>query len=198
MFNYNSKVIQDNISEIWDQHTYKDYNSGKFWYDEANQFSLELAKEYNVTPAKSAGVLSALSPLKEWNLNKRITEEFFQLMKKAPATGWRKASHYYTQKLKAWKIYSITDPFIDEIANILHGLKTVNFFHCIQNPLSCDHVCIDRHMIKVALGADKPKLTTKQYLFLKQEYLTFAEKVNMIPCQSQGILWVTFKRVKKI
>lgn len=198
MFDYNSKVVADNISEIWQQYTYKDYQQGVKWYEEANQYSLELAEKYNVTPAKAAGVLSALSPLKEWNDNKRITEEFFELVKKAPASGWKKASHYLLQKRKAWKIYSITNPFIDQIGDILHGLKTKNFFYCIQNPSTTDHVCIDRHMIKVATGTERTKLTSKQYLFLKKEYLNFASQVGMNPAQMQAVLWVTYKRIKKV
>lgn len=198
MFDYNSKVVADNIDEIWQQHTYRDYQQGVKWYQEANQFSLELAKKYNTTPVKSAGVLSALSPLKEWNDNKRITDQFFELVRKAPSTGWRKASHYYKQKLKAQKIYIIANPFTEEVNQILRGLKTINFFNCIHNPLTCDHVCIDRHMIKVATGTERTKLTNKQYLFLKKEYLNFADRLGMIPAEMQGVLWVTYKRVKKV
>jgi hypothetical protein len=198
MFDYNSKVVEDNIKEIWDQHTYKDYNEGKKWYGEANQYSLELADKYKVTPVVSAGVLSALSPMKEWNDNKRITDQFFELVQKAPSTGWQKAAHYLGQKRKAWAIYKYAYQTTGEVVKVLHGLKTVNFFECINNPTNSDAVCVDRHMIKVATGTDRTKLTSKQYLFLKQEYLNFANRVNMIPCEAQAILWVAYKRIKKV
>lgn len=198
-----SSVIQDNIKEIWNQRTYKDYQDGKDWYKEANKFSLDLAEKFQVAPVVSAGVLSALSPQKEWNDNKSIVEHFFQRVQKAPVSGWRSAKHYMTQKRKAWRIYKLGAAFKDEtlpvsVAEELHGLKTVNFFHCINNPTNTEFICVDRHQIFVALGEQKKKLTTKQYEFIKKEYLKFAESVNMIPCEMQGILWLTYKRIKKI
>lgn len=190
-------IIQDNILEIWQQRTYKDYSEGKVWYKEANQFSKDLAEKYEIAPVITAGVISALSPQKEWNVNKALADDFLKRCK-TTSTTWKHAGHYLKQKRKARRIFNMDNPFVDEIANELHGLKTVNFFHCIQNPATSDHVCIDRHMIMVALGKEKKKLTVKQYSFLKQEFLKFAKKVNLKPAESQGILWLTYKRVKKI
>lgn len=197
MFTYNSEVVKDNIAEIWDQHTSSDYNQGKQWYREANQFCSELAEKFQTTPVKTAGVLSALSPLKEWGLNKRITEDFFEVAQTAPLSGWKRASHYFTQKRKAQLIFMASNPTTAQIDGVLGGLKTINFFNCINNPSSSDHVCIDRHMIRVA-GVDNRSLTEKQYLFLQKEYLNFANKVGMIPCHAQAILWVAYKRVKNV
>ena len=198
MFKYDSKEVNDNIEKVWEQHTLDDFNQGKMWYREANQFSLEVAEKYNVTPVVSAGVLSALSPLKEWELNKRITDNFFHRVNVNPEHGWKGVGHYATQKKKAWDIYSLVNPMVEEVSKILHGLKTVNFFGCIVDPDNTEAVCVDRHMIRVAVDTDNLKITEKQYLFLKKEYLNFANRVDMIPCHAQAVLWCTYKRIKKL
>lgn len=198
MFNYNSEEISKNVEKVWEEHTLDDYNNGKMWYREANQFSLEVAEKYKVAPVVSAGVLSALSPMKEWGLNKRMADNFFNLVKNDTENGWKRAGHYMTQKKKAWDIYSLVNPVVDEVNKILHGLKTVNFFGCIIDPTNTDNLCIDTHMIKLATPLDHGKITTKQYLFLKKEYINFANRVDMIPSQAQAVLWVTYKRIKDI
>ena len=197
MFNYDSKEVNKNIEQVWEQYTSEDFNNGKMWYREANQFSLEVAEKFQVTPVVSAGVLSALSPLKEWELNKRITENFFTLMHKDAVNGWKRVGHWLTQKKKAWDIYT-QNPIPEQVSKILGGLKTVNFFGCINNPSDTESLCVDRHMIKIATQSDNAKITKKQYLFLKQEYLNFANRVDMIPSHAQAILWVTHKRIKNI
>ena len=197
MFEYNSKVVSDNIENVWDQHTLDDFNEGKMWYRDANQFSLEVADKYKVTPVVSTGVLSALSPLKEWELNKRLTHNFFTLVEKDKQEGWKKVGHYRTQKEKAWNIYNLVAPVASDVSKILNGLKTVNFFGSINNPDNDENFCIDRHMIKVAAVTNDLTLTSKQYLFLQKEYVNFAKRVNMIPCSVQAILWVTWRRLKK-
>lgn len=198
MFNYDSKAVNDNIEKVWDQHTLDDYNNGKVWYREANQFCLEVADKHKVTPVVSAGVLSAMSPLKEWELNKRLTHNFFTLVEKDKEEGWKRVGHYTTQKKKAWSIYNLINPVAEEVSKILNGLKTVNFFGCIIDPMNTEHFCVDRHMIRVAVDTEKLSITDKQYLFLKKEYLNFANRVDMIPSQAQAILWCTYRRIKKL
>lgn len=195
---YNSSLIQSNISEIWEQRKYEDIKKGVIWYEEAKKYCIELSDKYNIELAKVAGILAALSPQKEWENNKKITEDFLISVKKSPNNGWRKGKHFFNLRKKARDIYRLDNPFIDEIGKILNGNKIYNFFNCIMNPLTSDHLCIDRHMIFVALMREKSKLTPKQYSFLKEEYLKFAKSVNIKPCQTQGILWLTYKRIKKI
>lgn len=186
---YNSVAIQSNIEEIWEQHNMSDYISGKGWYESANSFALELAQTYNADPMQAAAVISALSPQKEWNHNMQLAQDFFTY-------GWRKVRHTQLQKKKAMHVGEFCETR-EDINRMLGGLKTINFFNNIYDPKDRNWCTIDRHMIKVGLGKDKQALTKKQYEFLKKEYCIFANRVNLIPCEFQAILWVTIKRVKK-
>ena len=50
--------------------------AGKFygvnWYEEAYQFAVNLSEQFKKPVIQTAGILSALSPLKSWQENKRI------------------------------------------------------------------------------------------------------------------------------
>lgn len=189
MMDYNNALVQSNINDIWIQHNLSDYKQGSRWYREANGFSLSIANQYKVEPIIVAGVTSALSPKKSWEVNKNLVSVFF-------STDWKAVKHWYRQSYKAYSIQNLINPTTEDIDKELHGLKTVNFFHNIYNPRDTNWLTIDSHMIRIALGNHKNKLTIKQYSFLKQEYLKFAENIGINPVTLQATLWCCFKRVK--
>lgn len=183
---YNSEFVQQNIGDIWLQHKLEDYKNGSRWYKDANGFSLSLASKYNVQPFVAAGVISALSPMKSWDLNKKISE-------RALKYHTLRGLHWYVQVKKVKKIKYCTD--ITEIDSILGGPKTTNFFHNIYDPSDIQWLTVDTHMSMIALGKAQ-KFTPKQYNFIKEEYRKFAEKIGMNPISLQASLWCTYKRVK--
>lgn len=184
---YNSDFVQQNINDIWVQHTLEDYKNGSRWYRDANGFSISLANQYNTEPYKTAGVISALSPMKSWDLNKQIAEK---ALKRQTLRGL----HWYNQTGKAKRIKQCSD--VSQVDGILGGLKTINFFHNIYEPDNQDYLTIDRHMSVIALGNRKQKFTPKQYNFLKDEYRKFSGKVGINLVTLQATLWVTHKRTK--
>jgi hypothetical protein len=185
---YNSGTIQSNIEEIWEQHNISDFNNGRGWYESANSFSLKLSGKYGVHPINAAGVISALSPQKSWELNMQLADDFFR-------KGKDFVGHTGVQKQKAALVKKAI--YKEDVCRILAGQKTINFFNNIYNPKDVDWLTVDRHMIRVALSEDKKALSTKQYEFIKKEYCIFARRVGLIPCELQAILWVAIKRIKK-
>lgn len=185
---YNSEMVQSNIQEIFDQHTLEDFKGGSRWYRDANGFSISLANQYNTEPYKVAGIISALSPMKSWDLNKQIAE-------KALKRRTMRGLHWYNQTGKAKRIKQCSD--VSQVDDILGGLKTINFFHNIYEPDNQDYLTVDRWMSVIALGVRKQKFTPKQYNFLKGEYKKFAMKVGMDPVPLQATLWVVAHRTKK-
>ena len=187
---YNSpELVIGNMRNVYSQCTQEDLMYGKGWYERANLFCLALSEQFGISEMKVAGILSALSPQKEWSHNKAITEEFL-------STKGGISRHTSMQTGKARKILSFAKTTRD-VEVCLGGLKTINFFNNIYNPISRDHVTIDRHHIYLSVGKDAQTCTPKQYEFLKQNTIKFANELDIIPNELQSTLWVCWKRLKK-
>lgn len=182
------QLAVSNIARVYDEVTFDDYEEGRNWYESANSFSHSLSNTYNVHVMKVAGIVSALSPMKEWNINKRMAEEFLE-------KEGQVSSHFRKQIDKA--VYILKGPECKKsIENQLKGLKTVNFFNNIFCPADGEYVTVDRHHIQVCTGINTESVTPKQYQFIKKATVDFSKRVNLRPCQLQAILWVTWKRLK--
>ena len=188
LYNSSSTLIE-NMRSVHNKCVEEDLMYGKGWYNRANFFSLALSEKYGVSEMKAAGIIAALSPLKEWTLNKAMAEEFIR-------TKGVISKHTSMQTMKARKILNQAST-VQDVENYLGGLKTVNFFNNIYNPFSKDHVTVDRHHIYLSLGWDAQSCTTKQYEFIKQNTIILANELNIIPNELQSTLWVCWKRIKK-
>lgn len=187
---YNSpQTVIENMRSVHSQCLEEELVHGKDWYRHANLFSLALSEKYKVSEMKVAGVIAALSPQKEWLLNKVLAEEFLR-------TKGKITRHTAMQSNKARKILNYAQSR-EDIEMYLGGLKTINFFNNIYDPESRDHVTVDRHHIYLSVGWDAQSCTPKQYEFLKQNTVIFAKEVDMIPSELQSTLWVCWKRIKK-
>lgn len=188
LYNSSSTLIE-NMRSVHNKCVEEDLMYGKGWYNRANFFSLALSEKYGVSEMKAAGIIAALSPLKEWTLNKAMAEEFIR-------TKGVISKHTSMQTMKARKILNRAST-VQDVENYLGGLKTVNFFNNIYNPFSKEHVTVDRHHIYLSLGWDAQSCTTKQYEFIKQNTIILANELNIIPNELQSTLWVCWKRIKK-
>jgi hypothetical protein len=185
----NPQIVVNNLKRVYQLCNATDLQDGKSWYENANSFSLSLSEKYNVDKMKTAGIISALSPQKEWEHNKILAEEFI-------STGGRVCRHTAQQGRKAKNILRSSSSH-QEIEVILGGLKTINFFNNIFNPFSEHHVTVDRHHLYMSIGWDARDCTTKQYEFIKQNTIAFANEQELLPNKLQSILWVCWKRLKK-
>lgn len=183
------EIVLGNMQRVYSQCIDDDFVNGKDWYKRASLFSLALSEQYGISEMKTAGVIAALSPQKEWGLNKALAEEFLR-------TKGKVSRHTSMQTGKARRILSLAKD-IRDVEIYLGGLKTINFFNNIYNPNSRDHVTVDRHHIYLSVGKDAQSCTPKQYEFLKQNTIRFANDLDMIPSELQSTLWVCWKRIKK-
>ena len=163
--------------------------AGKFygvnWYASAYQFAVELAGQFDKPIYQTAGIISALSPLKSWQENKRLAILFYE-------TGIIK----HTNLIKG-KIYSIEKAKnINEIIKILNGRKIRSFY---QNILGFKNVLtIDRHAANIAHKKfdSKRRLTDKQYTEIENNYFKASRILNINPVLLQSITWQYFRTVK--
>lgn len=163
------------------------------WYLDAHNYAQYLAKTFNVSVIVASGIISALSPVKRWEENKRIAFEFIK------SRG--KSGGHMGQFLKKSKLIldiAITE---EDVLKILNGNKIQSFFLNILHPTSKERVTIDRHALTIALGeicTDElyRGMTNLQYKFFVSCYVRASEKLGVSPLLVQSATWVYYRKNK--
>jgi len=180
--------VKNNILKILNKAKETDRND---WYKRAHEWCKALAKESNLSLAAVVGILSAVSPLKQWELNKRIAVNYI-------SNGT--SGHTKNQMDKARKILALKSPTDEQVTNILRGPKTTNFYLNIMHYGDSSHLTVDRQAIQVALGrivSDKEmSMTEPQYNWFKECYIYTANILGMRPSMLQSITWLTWRKIK--
>ena len=192
--------------------TTQEVQAGRDWYPNANKICHSISNRYNVPASTVAGVVSALSPSNKWERNVYDAENFIKVWHAGaleeqvlhPKHPIIKVCTYRKQKIKAWDILTRDIPIVE----ILSGVKTIEFFNCITNPL-LDDVCIDGHAYSVWLGSrvpvDKvPNIQGKIRQTIKQDYRDATAFINgeldedYSAATIQAVTWVTHKRIHNV
>tara|TARA_R100001198_G_scaffold56975_1_gene32572 strand:+ start:1583 stop:2182 length:600 start_codon:yes stop_codon:yes gene_type:complete len=189
---YSRTKIRNNILKVYKVSVNSEQND---WYREAHQFGVEVSsflksfKNYDVTVNQVLGIVSALSPLKEWEKNKEIAVDFI-------LTG--DCGHMGANKRKAREILDCNGSD-DKILEILSGPKTSRFYMNMMYPDGTG-VTVDRHAIAIAIGRTatnkEQALTPKAYTFIEKCYIMTAETLGLDPLHLQSITWQAWKRIK--
>tara|TARA_R100001082_G_scaffold41406_1_gene21997 strand:+ start:150 stop:785 length:636 start_codon:yes stop_codon:yes gene_type:complete len=183
--------------------------SGQQWYKSAHEIAARLARNNNITTAKAAGVLAALSPNNKWERNCLDAEHLIQAFIHGSEDDAREVSvcTYSAMKEKAIKILNTTeDIYFDEIINILNGPKIIEFFNCIMQR---QDVCIDGHAYSIWFGErmtmkQVPNIGKRLRERIKSDYLDATSwineemQTNYLPSDIQAITWVCHKRIYNI
>lgn len=186
---YDHQRVILNLYQVFEHCTEDDIEQGKGWYSQANLFCQELSSAYNVDVLKVAGIIAALSPLKEWSLNMQMAETFL-------SSGGLISNHTLLQSEKAYDIYKhCTDRA--QVNKVLNGKKTINFFNNILYPDDKNYVTVDRHHLAIVSQSNLESCTPNQYNSVKNSTILFADNVNLLPNQVQASLWLCWKRIKK-
>ena len=179
------------IVDVFEQASVQELDEGINWYRDANAFAQTLDPE---NPARAAGVIAALSPMKAWDDNVRLAVRAYEDGRASGSLGANNA--------KATLILHGADPL-----EVLGGNKVRNFYASIANPEDPEAVCIDRHAFDIAVG----RVTNDQSrtaLGRKGVYESFArsywraarvigrEGYEILPAQLQAVVWVTWRRLK--
>ena len=187
---YSRTKLQNNIKRTYKLSLGSEFNN---WYQEANDFGSDVAKLFDIPLSKVLGVVSVLSPLKEWSNNKKLAIQFI-------SSG--DCGHMKNNKKKAREILALDiDSALEfNILKIINGQKTTAFFLNMMYPNRKDYVTIDRHAVAIAIGRNATEneqvLNGKQYTFLRDCYIIVANKLGLAPLHLQSITWQTWKRLK--
>jgi len=177
--------MEERIALCYSKASEDELTKGSLWYPEGAFFASELALKYNKTPLQVCGIISALSPLKRWDENKKLAEEFLK---------GKRYGHFPTQIEKCKLLLKEKNYLKAKV--ILGGLKTINFFDALLHPENPYSLVVDRHIIKVATGENIDRFGNKLYKQVKQAYLNVSKDLNILPNCTQATTWLTFKRLE--
>ena len=194
---YSKTKIKNNIMKTYLLRIEKENNH---WYQEANEWAVEVSEFLfkfsgrRISVQQVLGVVSALSPMQEWNKNKEIAIDLIM-------TG--DCGYMERGKQKARDILRLGGHFRHfdtEIKSILNGEKTKTFYENMVYPTRSSGVTVDRHAISIAIGHiadDKEQSISKDvYTFIEKCYIMTAETLGLAPLHLQSITWQTWKRIK--
>ena len=181
------RECQANILVAYSRATGDQKARGIVWYRSAHSFAAGLALDGGLHSTDSAaGIIAALSPQQSWPTN---CENATRLVIDPSVRV-----HTDLQMGKALEIYDGAD-----WRQILKGPKELSFADNISNPKRSQAVTVDRHAVRVALGAivaqDKcgPEVILQRkrvYDTIAQAYRDAAKGVGMLPLEIQAITWL--------
>lgn len=148
------------------------WDEGLTWYEDAHEFSRQRAETHDVSIETMAAVVSALSPMTEWEENKRQanfmvqaysrdSERFRSLL---PQQAAHEAREWAVERGNKWQLGAGRRNMINA-ARLLQGetpeevlpqAKTRGFYNSIVDPNNDWDVVVDSHMINVAYGGMTP------------------------------------------
>ena len=211
---YSRTKIKNNIMKVYNVSLESEKND---WYKEANVFGSQVSEflfNYTgreVSKRQVLGIVSALSPLKEWSKNKDLAVDLIMSgdcghMKLNKQKALDILNLQYTgnghpmdsQRDEVFKEENVY--YDDEILKILNGDKTKRFYLNMVYP-SGGGVTVDRHAIAIAIGrtaTDKEQsISSAVYTFLEDCYIMTSETLGLTPLHLQSITWQAWKRIKK-
>lgn len=184
----------ENLESLWIASPAEVIAEGRAWYRNARAISEQIARHCNLRLEQVAGVIAALSPGRNWNLNLvdaiKVCQAYAR-REELPMVG----SYGRLNLEKAKKILEGAAPMW-----VLGGPKVKAFYQNICNPEG-RAVCMDRHMKSILFGAP---LADKASVIRPYEYDWFAEHVRsvadaagVLPNVLQAVTWVAWRRMKK-
>ena len=182
------RKISKNLDYFFNLATPAEIKQGRQWYKLANQYCIDVAKEYKTTPLIVASVVSALSPRNRWQQNLKDTIKVFQAIKNGKSPEDIKVCTFHKNKFKAFELAK-GNIYISE-----QSPKTYNFVrniaHLDPTSLTIDiwHIRACLKQFKNISNAQIGKLAYKQ---IKALTIKKAEKLGLKGFEYQAVLWLS-------
>ena len=188
-------LIRKNLRTWRNRATAKDARSGGAWYDEANSHAQLIAQEVGCDVWTAAAVISALSPMNDWERNKLDAMSLAQTHHDGGKPSDVRVCTFNNNKAKAWDLLEGNSIALDD-----GSPKTWAFAKSIELTRLARCVVIDRwHMRACLTSSVKRKaviegLSRPQYDRVERLTISEADKLHEAPSVYQATLWVTIKR----
>lgn len=182
------KPTTANVLSVYERATADHVREGLSWYLDAHKVAKRLSRH---KISRGAGVIAALSPMMEWEQNKRAAEIAF-------AEGTAMGLGLDGNCVKATRILHGENPL-----DVLGGDKVRAFYQTILDPSTFAIPVIDRHAFDIAIGKvtdDAAKKVLKRkgvYQEFGNVYVLAAKRAGIGAPQMQAITWVAWRDFKK-
>ena len=187
------------ILKVYRSATADEIQHGMKWYAIAKRDSTKVAKEFGISVNTVVGVVAALSPLMNWNVNIKSARILIECFVNGGAMDDVILSGYPQNKLKAWEMLEQKMVRKKTIMAKLNGQKTTAFF---ANILGSDVVTVDGHAKNIHDGLRRVlknnNVGVKEYRTISEAYYKAADKVGIKGYQMQAITWVAWRRQHNI
>jgi len=180
-----------NLVKIYSTIDQPTVRAGLSWYNEANQYCRQLGNTFGLELSAVCGIVSALSPGTNYEQNKK---DAYHLIKGSPM---HKCTTYKANVSKAKSILR-GELLPSEAFNLKTGAKTYNFYQNLLNPGNPEYVTIDRHAYAIAMPGDYKGLHLAAYTRVANGYKMAANRIDILPCQLQAILWIDYRNKQNI
>ena len=192
------------MQKVYDQATEHDIRIAIVSYLTYHRLTAAIAKKHGFSSTTGAAVFAALSPNNDYHGNLRDTGKLLAAAQAGHRITDFTVSTYGPNKQKAWRIAHGESPH-----ELIVALKTMNFFHNVDDPTDPNFVTIDGHMFNVFHGVRRPiqsrnnknrvvKVTRWDYVEIAAAVKTFADNYALLPCQMQAILWQVWRKIHSI
>ena len=187
--------IKDNLLRWFNAAKAEEYKAGINWYSEAQQFTHNLAKAYDLDPYKVAGVVSALSPNNKWERNKIDAETVVKAHLSGIGPDSVKVCTYNANKNKAFEI-------LKGNTEITAKSPKTHAFAMNVGLNSPEHITVDKWHLRACVVGPVDGIedcaescTAVQYRRVEAITASLAKDLDLAGYELQAIIWVTIKRV---
>lgn len=189
-----------NVLSVYRAASADSVRNGLTWYFRAHDFARVVGGGRSHHVARNAGIIAALSPMNEWENNKRKAAQLIsQRGRVVIGEDGKNGIGLSANVVKAVRIYRGEDPM-----DVLKGDKVTAFYRTILDPTGDIEPVIDRHAFDIAVGR-RTDDKTRGMLDRKGVYTQFAnvyrEAASLAgigSAQMQAITWVAWKEVHGI
>lgn len=191
-----------NISKYYAKANAFDLSAGKAAYPAYLSMMRMIAREYELPTTHVTEAFAALSPNNDYYGNLRsLTSVLHGMRENKPYT-------VSTYKACAQRAESYLNGSVDFMSTV-KGPKIRAFRNCILNPVTCQDLVLDGHMIAVAFGQNltmkeaqielgKHGQRTKTYDAIVRAYVRAARVREITPSTLQAVIWFCRKRTESI
>lgn len=178
-----------NIEACYKSATPSQLAEGTSWYPTARAFCAELAQNFNLPLETVVAVVAVLSPGINWASQLQNTARFIGAVLSGKAGEEAPFPAYRKNKLKAGQILQTGN------LSLVSGEKVSRFFLNILGAQDC--ATVDRHAVRVALGAhvapDNTKISGKEYRLFEAAYKIAARRLGVAVSTVQAVTWVVWR-----
>jgi hypothetical protein len=182
-----------NVVRAWEACTAEERRRGAEWYHVAAHQAACIALRTGGPglcweQPRVAGVIAALSPGLAWKEN---LEAAYKLLR--GDVYLERISGYGPNKRKALAIYDGRPP-----EEVLSGPKVTAFYRLIRDGGNPEDVCVDGHMLNLALGRGKLRLDSsyaskREADLVREAFRAAGHYLGVWPCRIQAAVWVAWR-----